>query len=367
MNTQSVHSIHQASARYLSFDLARGLAVLFMVMVHVSDFYGSPSYQSSNLSAIFTFLGEAPAAPVFMLIMGVFLAIVPKGSLSTGLKRAAMLIAFGYLLNFFRASVPMWIGLQLGILNQEELGDYTPLTEFLIVDILHFAGLAYGICVLLRHYLDNTLIWVALAVIVALGSPLLWGIESGNGALDILLALLWGGDEQNSTFPLLPWLTFPLLGMAFGKFFTESDNKGVFYRKSLFTGLVLIVVGNLINFAFPDFRTDDYALLEPGNVIWMTGLVLSWLWACNLIVEKVPTNKVFNLLFFWSKHVTNFYVIQWMFICWGQAIVGYQQMDATGVVVSIFVITLLSDIITRLWIRIRKNDKTPKTAQVTSA
>ncbi len=81
----------------LNFDLARGLIILYMIFVHVSDFYGELAYQDSTLSSVFTFLGQARSAPVFMFIMGLFIPFSPTAALQKNLKRAAMLFTLGYL------------------------------------------------------------------------------------------------------------------------------------------------------------------------------------------------------------------------------------------------------------------------------
>lgn len=357
----------KASLRILSFDLARGLAVLFMILIHVSDFYGNSEYQSSGLAYFFKLLGEAPAAPVFMLIMGIFIAFSPIKSVASGLKRALALILLGYVLNFLRASLPMWIGIKTGIVTQEELGSYTPLTELLIVDILQFAGLAFGICVLLRGYLNHVGSWLALAVIVTFISPFLWGIQSESVWLNAILALLWGGDEQGAAFPLFPWLVFPLLGMAYGQWFRRCGGNLQFYIRSVFTGIVLVGTGLLFNYFIPDFISEDYALLAPGSCIGILGFIVIWLSICSLLVNKVKPNKMFDLLYFWSRNVTVIYVLQWLLICWGSIFVGFQKMQVGSMLVSMLVVLILTDVLTRVWLRFKSKNTSQSLQEAVSA
>lgn len=63
-------SLKSNTSRIDTFDLARGLAILFMMLVHVLDFYGQRDIRTSVFGEVITFLGSPAAAPVFMFIMG---------------------------------------------------------------------------------------------------------------------------------------------------------------------------------------------------------------------------------------------------------------------------------------------------------
>ena len=141
--------------RIQAFDLARGLAILFMMLIHTLDFYGAPEVHETMIGASFKAFVGWPAASTFIFIMGVFVAYTPNASLRQNLKRAAFLFVLGYLLNLFRGTIPMWLSIQMGLVTYEDLGPHTPLTEFLIVDVLQFAGIAFAVCALLQHYLPN--------------------------------------------------------------------------------------------------------------------------------------------------------------------------------------------------------------------
>ena len=57
-------------ARVYAINLARGLAVFYMVLVHVLITYATPTVTGSVFGTIVGFLGGPPAAPVFMALMG---------------------------------------------------------------------------------------------------------------------------------------------------------------------------------------------------------------------------------------------------------------------------------------------------------
>lgn len=341
-------SIH--NSRIITFDLARGLAILFMMMIHVLDFYGQSAVRESLFGNIVTFLGSPPAAPVFMFIMGVFIAFSSRMDLATGLKRAAWLLILGYLLNLFRGSIPMWLSLQMGLVTTEQLGGLSPLTELLIVDIFQFAGLAFAICILLKQFLPQPNYWIATGIIVLIISPALYDLHTGWHVADEVLKLLWGNKEQGAMFPLFPWLVYPLFGMAFGYWFKQAKVPARVFRLAGLLGLVFMLMGTLLTLTDIEFHYAYYLRTGPGGTIWIIGFVLLWIWACHYIATNISANRGISILFFWSRHVTVIYVMQWLIIGWGLMIVGVQQLNFVHTLLAMLAVMILSHLCLRIWL-----------------
>lgn len=356
---ETISSLNQNTLRIDSFDLARGLAILFMMLVHVLDFYSQAEVQKTMFGEVIIFLGSPPAAPVFMFIMGIFIVFSTRLDLVTGLKRAAWLFFIGYFLNLLRGSIPLWLSLQIGLVNQQELveGGFSPLSELLIVDILQFAGLAFAICVLFRHYLPHPKYWLAAGVLVIFLSPVVWDIASGWSVLDEVLKLLWGNKYQGSMFPLFPWLAYPLFGMAFGYWFKQAQSQPRFFRQAAWLGLALLLFGTGLTLTNFDFHYAYFLRSGPGATIWITGFVMVWLWVCRWASEKIAANRGFELLFFWSRNVTAVYILQWIIIGWGLMLVGVQQLTFVNTLLAMFVVILLSDLSLRGWLWFRKSQR----------
>ena len=66
--------------RVRAFDLAAGLAVFFMILVHVLWHWGAPDTWTSPIGQVISFLGGPTAAPVFMFLMGASLAFSSRTS-----------------------------------------------------------------------------------------------------------------------------------------------------------------------------------------------------------------------------------------------------------------------------------------------
>ncbi len=348
------------ASRIHTFDLARGLAILFMILIHVLDFYGQSYVRESLFGEAVTFLGRPPAAPVFMFIMGIFIFLSPKADLATGLKRAAWLIVLGYALNLARGSIPMWLSLEMGLVTYEQLGGLTPLTEFLIVDILQFAGLAFAVCVLLKHYLANPIYWLLASTLVMSLSPLIWDFRTGHTVVDEVLKLFWGHKDQGAMFPLFPWLVYPLLGMAFGYWFKQHQSKAHFFRRSGLLGLAIMATGTLLTLSNIDFHYAYYLRSGPGLTLWIIGFVLTWIWLCDLAVTKVKANPAFEALYFWSQHVTAIYILQWILVGWGLMAVGVQQLSFLHTLFAMAGVMLAADLSLRAWLSMKRKTKPVK-------
>ena len=79
-----------ARERVRGFDLARGLAVLFMILVHVLWHWGAPDTWTSPIGQVISFLGGPTAAPVFMFLMGASLGAAPRQRFGTLHVRMAL-------------------------------------------------------------------------------------------------------------------------------------------------------------------------------------------------------------------------------------------------------------------------------------
>jgi surface polysaccharide O-acyltransferase-like enzyme len=163
--------------RVYAVDLARGLAVAFMIWVHVLLTYSTPEVVNSIFGIIIAFLGSPPAAPVFMTLMGLSFYYSRNKDLKSGIRRGLQIILFGYLLNFFRGVLPVYM---TGLLAPSKaagipaaVADY--MDAFLELDILQFAGLAFIVMSLIRYWKVNKYVLLFLALVIAVISPYMWG------------------------------------------------------------------------------------------------------------------------------------------------------------------------------------------------
>src|SRR5690242_9095304 len=180
--------------RVRAFDLARGLAVVFMIGVHVLWHWGAPDTWTTPIGQVISFLGGPSAAPVFMFLMGASLAFSSRTSFSSLAVRGLWLLWLGYLLNFLRGVIPAYLGLQAGLVTPEQIAPFTLPWLATTVDVHHMAGLSLiGLAALRVVTRRPGWIWVALGAAVVLAGPLLRGLEFGTPLLDAPLTPVLGG------------------------------------------------------------------------------------------------------------------------------------------------------------------------------
>ena len=341
-----------SNSRVEAFDFARGLAVIFMIMIHVLNSYGTADVHKSGLGIGLQAFVDWPSASVFVFVMGALIVQASKGRLSEGLKRAVGLFFLGYVLNFFRSSLPMWLSIQMGLVSYEQLAPYTPTSELFVGDIFQFAGLAYAFSILIRHYLPDARYWLAVAVLVLIGSPYLWDLSIDWGASNEFFKLLWGNTRQGAVFPFFPWITYCLAGMCFGQWLKQSQDHHAIFNKAFLLAIVLMVVGGLIISTDQAYHAPHHLRAGPGLLIAISGYTLLWMFICRQVVTRVPSGRFLDTFYFWGKNVTAFYIIHWLLIGWGHMLLGANQLNIPQTLIAMVAILVTSHFILKGWLKI---------------
>lgn len=261
------------NSRLVGLDLARGLAVIGMVLVNFvyifsHDFAAALATQPELLArhglfdqgvVLFVLVGLAGrAASLFLVLFGIGLALQARRDVNwpgPQWRRFALLIAFGYLLMTF------WEA-----------------------DILHFIGL-YGLLLIAvsrwrARWLVFSAVLVLLAAELARGH---WDYATGwrPGEIGAAYADLWSGAGQlrqlliNGYHPLLPWLALPLWGLVLGGLDLRD---GATLKRMLGGGLSAAALGFGLQAAgvpaefFPAHTL--FILLGLANATWVLGACL---------------------------------------------------------------------------------------------
>ena len=87
-------------------DIARGLSVIVMIMVHTLWMYGSELTQSESvIGDLLHLLGKGTAA--FLVLMGFSMALSSRNTAFGLIFRGVLLLLVAYALNFFKFIVPI--------------------------------------------------------------------------------------------------------------------------------------------------------------------------------------------------------------------------------------------------------------------
>jgi uncharacterized membrane protein len=336
--------------RIRAFDLARGLAVLFMIGVHVLWHWGAPDTWTSPIGQVISFLGGPTAAPVFMFLMGASLAFSSRTSFRSLAVRGLWLLWLGYLLNVLRGVIPAYLGLESGVVTAEQIAPFTIPWLLTTVDVHHMAGLSLIALAALRLAARPGWPWLALAVGVVVAGPFLRGLEFGTPLLDGPLTPVLGG-APNVYYAVVPWIAYPLVGGVFGSIVARAQDpadRARVFRWSALLGLGLCAAGiALFVVSPPSFDVNTYWRMPPSYFVGVTGLILVWLFACDLAVRHVRENRAFTFLYGWSGRVIAIYFTHWLIVGWGVGIFGFRSQPLAGALFGIVVAIVATALLAR--------------------
>ena len=333
--------------RVRAFDLARGLAIVFMIGVHVLWHWGAPDTWLSPVGQVISFLGGPTAAPVFMFLMGASLAFSSRSSFRSLAVRGLWLVWLGYLLNLLRGVIPAYLGLSAGIVTAEQIAPFTLPWLATTVDVHHMAGLSLIGLAALRVATKPGWPWLLLAAGVVIAGPFLRGLEFGTPLLDGPFTPILGG-APNVYYAVVPWIAYPLAGAVFGALMARAHKRERVFRAGALLGLALCAAGIAL-FAIqpPTFDVNTYWRMPPSYFVAITGLVLVWLWACDLVVRHVRANLAFTFLYGWSANVIAIYFTHWLVVGWGVGIFGFRSQPIEGALFGIVVAIIATALLAR--------------------
>ncbi len=293
-------------------DLIKGIAVILMIQVHLMEQFATSDLYGSILGKISLFLGGPFCAPVFMAVMGYYLA-TSKRNTAGFLKRGLILFAGGLLLNAGRSA-----NLLYRIFSGEM--DLNPWQFIFGADILTLAGLSVVMLGLLRllfkkHYLPYTI----LAILTAGISPLLNQYAAADG-FQLYVEAFFMGAAPWSYFPVFPWFSYVVAGYAF-KLITDkfeliqkiNVRKHFYYIIPFWLALLLTVP-----WAAPviiDLEgSGGYYHHGLSLFLWNLLFIVSYLVLIILADAESGNLKLFRAIRWVGANVTVLYVFQWLLI-----------------------------------------------------
>ena len=337
--------------RILEIDLTRGISSFLIPMAHTLLIYGTNYTQSESwLGLSVHFFGKW--AGIFLIAMGFSYALSKNNTVLKSMKRGFLLLAAGYFMNFLKFIVPLFLGLIPD--NFIEAYGWTPPPTFgqmvymvLTGDILQFAGMCLLFMGLVNKLVQSFGKWIPIIVtiLILISLEFVRGLRIGIPGLDYVLDLLWG-DQWNVYFAVFPWFGFILIGMFFGYWFKEVDNNRAFiFKRMLYSGLVTVVIGGVLCYVDYDFHMRDYFHLGIGGFIYLLGFNLLSFWLAHYLITCFKKTKATEFFYYCSRKITTMYIIQWVLICWGMGIFGYNNQTEIGIIFLMILYTILTIVV----------------------
>lgn len=310
-------------------DILKGLAVIFMIAVHIIELFANTEIYHSGFGKIVLFLGGPPAAPIFMIVMGYYFAASSKPS-AYFIKRGLYLLGLGFILNIL-------INLNLFYHIYEGKSAVNPFQFLFGADILHLAGLTFLILggfqkALKEFWVFGIILAVLFQFVNSVFSPPSF---SDFEILRYVFAFIWS-NENWSFFAVIPWISYPLTGMAFYAFNKRYPKLIEDFSKQYF---ILIFWLIFLSYLTGYLTTSTSTLkIYYGHDILFYFVTLIFLSGYILVINFVTTYLEGNILLkatgFLGKKVTIAYFVQWILI--GNIATSiYRSLGYTGTMLSI--------------------------------
>ncbi len=323
-----------ARERVRALDLAAGLAVFFMILVHVLWHWGRPETWTTPVGEAISYAAGPTAAPVFTFLMGVSLGAAPRSSLRTLVARGLWLVFLGYVLNLLRGVIPAALGFATGVITPEQVAPYTLWWLATTVDLHHVIGLSMVVIAILRTRTRPGWLWLGLGGVLVLAAPWLRSITFGTPILDAPLTPVLG-SAPNVYYAVVPWLVYPLAGAVFGAILARASDRTAVFRQGAALGLVLLVLGGLlIMVQRPGFDVFTYWRQPVSFVVAIFGVILVWLALCDVVTRRRWIDRHLGVVYGWSDRVIAMYFTHWIIVGWGIGLVGFRALDLGPVLLA---------------------------------
>jgi uncharacterized membrane protein len=341
-----------------AFDLAAGLAVFFMILVHVLWHWGRADTWTTPIGEAISYAAGPTAAPVFVFLMGASLGADGRVRADTLVTRGLWLLFLGYVLNLLRGVIPGSLGVWFGIVTPDQIWPYTPWWLATTVDLHHVVGLSLVSIALLRSRIEPSAAWIAIAGALVLLAPWLRTMQFGTPILDAPLTPILS-SAPNVYYAVVPWLAYPLAGAVFGAAIARTPDRARVFRRGAMVGVGLLVVGGGLIFATrPGFDVYTYWRQPPAFAVAIMGIILVWLALCQAVSRIHLIDTRLGVVYGWSERVIGMYFAHWLIVGWGAGVVGFRALGLGPVLFAMAAAVVLTSYLSRFAVR---HEASPRT------
>lgn len=360
------------TGRQIEFDYLKGIFMLFIFLVHA--FQSTGSQEGPIISCIYIFATMSGAA-LYIFIQGFGVSYSDHSTPKNLAKRGVRLVIYQYLSNLLYVivlSIPfLFLKNTLSASGAENHSFYVWIySQF--INIFFISGIIYLVLALLAKLRLPLLGYIALAVLVAVLAPFIYGTEVDIPVIGYVTTLLIGEAPFVSFTPLY-FLSYALIGVAVGKIYRKIGNKQLFYRRLVPICFIIILlwwVSIFLRFKLsPDewgFVTDiasfervmDDAYSKPDLWHVVASLAHIGLFAGLLFFFEEHRKKntstpekrgpILSQFLFYSSHISKYYAIHIAVDLFAWGMHGYLGFSTGACCLLVVISMVVTEVIVRL-------------------
>lgn len=281
--------------RFMFLDVLRGIAVLWMIQVHITNQLIDPALRSTDLFHMLN-ISNGYVAPTFIFCAGagLWIALSRKGAdflrlqapLWDYLRRLSFILLWAYMLHIPFYSLERWL-----IATPDEL---LPGLQIDVLQTIVYTSVAVVILFLALRDLRRTT-WVSglIALTMMIGSAFVWASRPMTWTPPFIGYLL----GPPSPFPMVPWSVYLFAGVFAGGLFMEARNKARIARWMVVGGLTLPAVIFMIkDLPFSSPYDAMWWNTSPGMHLFRICGTLLLLGALFLLEDRLQTSRIGRML-----------------------------------------------------------------------
>lgn len=350
------------TGRQREFDYLKGTFMLLIYLIHA--FQATMSTEDTIAKGIYMFATMSGAA-IFIFVMGIGTVYGRNASPAGFVKSGVRMVIYQYLNNMlYVAALLIPFPFVRGNLPETGRENFRFLVETYIqyTNIFFITGIIYLVLALFKKLHMKTAGYVIIGVAVSIVAPFLYGKSVNVPVLGYIVRLMVGEAVFVSFTPLY-FLSYALLGVAFGRLLRHVKDKETFYKILAVPAIVVAAVWWILIFC--QYGSDisrmwtvlSDAYTQPD--LWHVAAGIAHIIVMAVIFYFLdgigkkdgrthePVNPAARQLLYYSRHISKYYALHIIVYFIALGINGYEGFRSC----QCWLLALLSIVVTECMVR----------------